>query len=308
MKLSLKNILLTLAFAWLSIMNVSLAQELNFKVSVEKLPTTTFSRSEPQFLQILQKSIEELLNNTRWGDDVFRDFERIRGNLLLVVTEESEGRVYKAELSIQTERPVFNSNYSTPILKIQDKNVVFGYNEMTVLQKTTNNFNDNLSSILSFYAYYILGMDYDSFKNNGGDAFFRKANEVISSLPASVSGDPGWKNDTSSKRNRYWLVENALNPYFRQFRQAFYEYHRQGLDKMYDETDRSRAVILSSLTSFSQVNKDYLGTYMMQLFCDSKREEIIEIFKVADKGQKGKARTIMSELDSAYRRNYEVLN
>lgn len=284
------------------------AQELNFKVTVDKIPAVSLIKADPQFLPNLAKSIEEFFNATQWGEDRFKDYEKIKGNVLLIITEETADRVYKAELSIQTERPVYYTTYISPILNIKDNNVTFLFNEMSFLQKTTGTFYDNLSSILSFYAYMAIGVDYDSFKVNSGDYFFRRANEVVQSLPAGVSGDEGWKLEHSGKKNRYWMVENALNPHFRQFRQAFYEYHRAGLDKMYNEPDKSRAVILSALTSIGQGNLDSPNGYLTQIFSDAKKDEIIEIFKVADKGQKEKVKAIMTGIDVSRKRDYEALN
>ncbi len=284
------------------------AQELNFNVTVDKVPALNLVKADPQFMPNLAKRIEEFFNTTQWSDDRFKDHERIKGNVLLVITEETADRVYKAELSIQTERPVFHATYVTPLINIKDNNIIFPFNEMSVLQKTTNTFYDNLSSILSFYAFMAIGLDYDSFKVNSGDVLYKQANDVVQSLPTGFQGDEGWKIDHSSKRNRYWFVENVLNPQFRQFRQAFYEYHRQGLDRMYTEPDKSRAVVLSALTSIGQGNVEYPNGYLVQVFSDAKKDEIIEIFKVADKGQKEKVKAIMGGIDLGRRRDYEVLN
>ncbi len=299
--------LIVLSFCLFEINNAH-AQELNIKVTVDKTPSLNLVKADPQFLPNLAKRIEEFLNTTQWGEDRYKEHEKIKGNLLLVITEETADRVYRAELSIQTERPVFYTTYVTPMLNIKDNNIVFPFNEMSVLQKTTNTFYDNLSSILSFYAYMIIGMDNDSFKVNNGDFYYRLANEVVRSLPTGFSNDDGWKADHAAKKNRFWMLENAQSPQFRQFRQAFYEYHRQGLDKMYNEPDKSRAVILSALTSIGQGNLDFPNGYLTLIFSDTKKDEIIEIFKVADKGQKEKVKSIMGGIDISRRRDYDVLN
>ncbi|MBL0026642.1 MAG: DUF4835 family protein [Saprospiraceae bacterium] len=248
------------------------------------------------------------MNNTKWGEDDFQPHEKIRGSLQLTITEEVQPTVFKAELVVQTERPVYNSIYTSPMINLIDKNVTFSFNGLQPLFKTNNTFYDNLSSILSFYVYYSLGMDYDSFKMNGGEPYFQKAQEVISSLPSINARDEGWKNDGSGRRNRYWLVENILNPRMRQFRQAYYEYHRLCLDKMYDEPDKSRAVLLSAITSIGQANIDYPNTYIIQMFGDSKKDEIVEIFKIGDRGQKTKVKTIMVGMDPSKTEKYNALN
>lgn len=283
-------------------------QELNMKVTVNTLPTMNPASVGPTFFKDLEKKIAELINTTKWTNDEFSDQEKIKGSFLMTITEVEQGTAFKAEIIFQTERPVYSSSYTTPIINIIDKNVAFIYNDLQPLQKTTNTFYDNLSSIISFYANYALAMDYDSFSNNGGNPFYSIAQEIISSLPSGVAFDEGWRNNGSSRVNRYWMLENILNPNMRQFRQAFYEYHRLSLDKMYDESDRSRAVLLSALTSIGQAGLEYPNTYLVQMFCDAKRDEIIEIFKLGDKGQKDKLKSIMKGLDVSRSNKYDVLN
>lgn len=284
------------------------AQEFNMKVSVKTLPTMTVASVGPSFFKDLESKIAELLNTTRWTNDEFSDQEKIRGSFNMTITEVDQGTAFRAELIVQTERPVYSSSYSSPMISIIDKNVSFVYADLQPLQKTTNTFYDNLSSIISFYSYYILGLDYDSFSNNGGNTYFALAQEVMTSLPSGVAFDEGWRNTGSGRVNRHWLLENILNPNMRQFRQAYYEYHRLSLDKMFDESDRSRAVLLSALTSIGQANIEYPNSYLIQMFCDAKRDEIIEIFKLGDKGQKDKLKGIMKGMDVSRASKYDVLN
>ena len=288
--------------------NLLVAQELNFNVSVVTQASLKSLNSDPAIFKDLEKNLTEFLNTTKWGEDDFQQHEKIRGSLQFTITEEVQPTVFKAELVFQSERPVFNSTYSSPMISLIDKNVTFTFNGLNPILKTTNTFYDNLSSIISFYAYYAIGLDYDSFRINGGEPFFQRCMEVITSLPSNYANDEGWKNDGAGRRNRYWLTENILNPRTRQFRQAFYEYHRLCLDKMYDEPDRSRAVILSAITSMGQTNVDYPNTYLMQMFCDTKKDEIIEIFKIGDKGQKTKVKSIMIGIDPSRSDKYNVLN
>lgn len=283
-------------------------QELEMNVSVLTQASINSLTNDPAFFKELQNSMMEFLNTTKWSDDEFQPLEKIKGTVQLTITEEVQASVFKAELVWQTERPVFRSSYSSPVISLIDKNVAFTYNGLQPLLKTTNTFYDNLSSILSYYVYLTLGMDYDSFSLNGGEPHFLKAQEIITSLPSNYSRDEGWKNDGSGRRNRFWLMENILNPRMRQFRQAFYEYHRLSLDKMYEDADRSRATMLSSLTSMGQANIDYPNSYLIQMFGDAKKDEIIEIFKPGDKGQKTKVKAIMVGMDFTKTSRYEALN
>ncbi len=287
---------------------LTLAQELNFKATVVTQSSINSLTNDPAFFADLEKNIFEFLNTTRWTEDEFQSGERIRGSVQITITEELQANVFRAEVVWQSERPVFSSTYSSPLISLIDKNVSFTYNGLNPLLKTTNTFYDNLSAILSFYAYYTLGMDYDSFSLNGGEQHFLLAQGIITSLPSNFVRDDGWKNDGSSRRNRFWLVENVLNPRMRQYRQALYEYHRMSLDKMFEDADKSRAVMLSALTSMGQCNIEYPDTYLLQMFGDTKKDEIIEIFKLGDKGQKSKVKAIMVGMDKAKGDKYAVLN
>lgn len=302
------KILLGFVFVLLTI-TLGKSQELNFRVSVQTLASINSVNLDPSYFKGMEKKMSELINNTKWTNDDYLESEKIRGSLVMTITELSQGSAFKAEIILQTERPTFNSTYISPIINLLDKNVSFTYNELLPLNKTSNTFYDNLSSILSYYAYISLGMDYDSFSVNGGDQFFHKAQEIVTSLPSNIIGDEGWRNDGGGRRNRYWLMENLLSPRMRQFRQAFYEYHRLSLDNMYSEQDKSRFVMLSALTSMGQANLEYSGTYLIQIFGDAKKDEIIEIFKMGDPGQKSKIKTIMTGLDPTKSSKYnEALN
>jgi len=303
----MKNYILS-AFFLLCFTHTLLSQELNFRVTVVVQSSINSLNSDASVFKDLEKNLTEFINNTKWGDDEFLQNEKIKGSLQITITSEVQPTLFKGEFVLQTERPIYNSSYYTPMISLIDKNITFSYDGLQPLQKTTNTFYDNLSAIVSFYAYYSLGFDYDSFKMNAGEPFFQRAQEIITSLPSNYVRDEGWKNDGAGRRNRFWLVENILNPRMRQFRQAFYEYHRLSLDKMHSETERSRAILLSSLTSMGQSSIDYPNTYLLQMFGDAKKDEIVEIFKVADRGQKSKVKDIMIGIDPSRSDKYNSLN
>lgn len=288
--------------------NISTSQELNFNVSVVVQGSINSLTNDPELFRNLEKNVNEFLNTTKWTDDEYQSNERIKGNIQITITGEIAPTVFSSEIVLQTERPVYNSTYSSPMVNMIDKRMNFTWTGLQPLLKTTNTFYDNLSAILSYYSYVVIGLDYDSFSLNGGEPYFLKAQEIITSLPSNYVRDDGWKNDDPFKRNRFWLIKNILDPTMRQFRQAFYEYHRLAMDKMFEEPDRSRAVLLSALTSMSQADKDNPNTYLIQVFGDTKKDEIVEIFKIADKGQKTKVKTLMVGMDASKSQKYEVLN
>ena len=281
------------------------AQELNLNV---KVAVQTSFTVDPATFRDLEKDVRSFMNTTKWTDDEYQPNEKITGTMQITITSEPTPNVFQAELILQTGRPVYNSTYESPMVNLIDKNVTFTFTGIQPLLKTTNTFYDNLSAVLSYYAYVIIGFDEDSFSLNGGDLHFSKAQEIINSLPGNMVRDEGWRNDQGSRRNRYWLIENLLEGRMRQFRQAYYDYHRIGLDNMFDDADRSRAVILSALTAMGQSNVEYPNTMLIQSFGDSKKDEIIEIFKMGDKGQKTKVVNIMVGMDAAKKDRYNVLN
>jgi len=303
--MNFKNTILTLiAVLYLGIGH---GQELNFSCSVMSQGFNTSFNTDEAIFKDLERNLNEFMNLTQWTEDNYRSHEKIRGSIKIIIKEEVAINAFRAEIIFQTDRPVFNTTYTTPLLNMIDKNVNFQYNGLLPFQKTTNTFYDNLSSIMSYYAYLALGFDYDSFSLNGGEPYFAKAFEVINSLSTAYAQDEGWKNSGVNRRNRYWIIENVQNPSMRQFRSAFYEYHKLCLDKMYDDADRSRAILLSQLTAIGQANIEYNNTMLIQVFSDTKSEEIVEIFQVADKGQKDKVSAIMVGMDPIKKSKYDAL-
>lgn len=275
--------------------NLIIAQEFDLKVSVNA-PITQLTDSK--VFESLEKELNDFFNANTWTEDIFDDHERITGNITLTIKEEVALNSFKAELVIQTSRPVFNSNVSTPVMRYIDKSLTFSYDGLQPIRQTTDGYVDNLSTILSFFAYYMLGMDYDTFSAMGGDPHFDKAFSLYNNLPSSLTrGDKGWTADDKRQQNRYYLLENIRSPKFRRFREAMYNYHRFGMDKMFTDFNEARQVILASITDIGRVNKEVNNTILPQMFSDTKRIEILDIFVVADPDQKTKVRNIMLSID-----------
>jgi hypothetical protein len=277
-----------------------------FDLQVKVVPQAIFT-VDPVIFSQLEVQIKEFVNTTSWTNDQYQKHERIKGTLQIVVTTENSPNTFSGELILQTQRPVFNSNYESPMLSLIDKQISFRYTGVEPVLKTTNTFYDNLSSILSFYMNIALAMDYDSFSPYGGEGYLEAAREIITSLPSNVALDEGWRADLSSKRNRYYILENSTNPVFRPYRQSLYEYHRLGLDKIAEDPGKSRAIILSALTAIGQADQAMPNSILMQIFGNTKRYELIEIFMAADKGQKTRLTDIMVGMDKTKRSDYKVL-
>lgn len=292
------------AVLFLLLTTVAVGQEFNcqVRVNVQKLTTV-----DPKVFATLEQSLSELMNNTKWTDDYFQTEERINCNVLLTIQEEESPTSFKADLAIQASRPVFNSTYETAILNHIDKEVKFSYEQYQPILFSRNNFNDNLSAVLSFYAYIILGLDYDSFSSFGGERYLQTAQEILNSIPASAaSAYPGWKS-VESNRNRFWIIENLLSPRVRPFRQSWYEYHRHGLDKMADDPAGGRAVIAAALDRLPEVNQSYPNSMILQMFTNAKSKEIVEIFKLGTREEKDKVIQAMTRIDATNANEYRAI-
>ncbi|MFK7978453.1 MAG: DUF4835 family protein [Saprospiraceae bacterium] len=295
----MKNIILTTLFALITF--TTFAQELNVTVRVNAQK----AQSDPQVFKSMENSIQEFMNNQKWTEDEFEQSERIEVNMQVTILEELSTTSFAAELQIQAIRPVFNSDYQTPLITHLDKGIRFNFEAYQPIDFQENAYTDNLSHTLAFYAYTILGLDYDSFSPYGGEKYFQKAQNLINVFPANQSASfPGWTAQSGGKQSRYWLMESLLNPSVRPFREAMYTYHRQALDLMYDDVETGKAVMMQVLETVGQVNNKYLNAMIMKVFANTKGSEIIDIFKIAPRQQKTRIYAIMSKVDPANSSKY----
>lgn len=270
------------------------AQELKVKVTMN---TPKLQTADPAVFQTLKQAIEEFMNNQKWTTDVFEEKERIGLDIVITISKELSANSFEAELSCQSIRPVFNSNYETPMFKHQDKDVVFTYEQFQPLDYSQTTYLNNLTSVLAYYAYIAIGMDYDSFSPLGGEPYFQAAWDIVNRIPPNVSSSlPGWRS-TENNRNRYWLVENILSPKMRPFRQLLYDYHRQGLDTMNEDANVARAIMTQALESLEAVNRTYPNSMILQVFSNTKSDEIIEIYKGGAATEKTTVTRVMERID-----------
>ncbi len=280
------------------------AQELNasVKINIQKLQTV-----DPKVFQTLEQTLREFLNSQKWTDDVYEPFERINCNVLFTIQEERSPTEFKAELAIQASRPIYNSSEETVLFNHIDRDVTFFYEQFQPLIFSRNTFNDNLSHVLAFYAYIIIGMDYDSFSPFGGERYFQTAQEILNTVPQNVAANnPGWRS-LENNRNRFWIIENILSPRVRPYRQAMYDYHRQGLDIMADNVAKGREVIVTALEKIAEVNQAYPNAIIVQMFNNTKSQEIIEIFKRGTLQEQDKVIQLMSRVDPANASRYRAV-
>ncbi len=279
------------------------AQELK----VEARVNAQKAQADPQVFRSMETAIEEFLNNQKWTEDIFEQNERIEVNIQLTIVEELSPTSFRANMSIQAVRPVFNTDYQTPIITHMDRDVTFNFEQYQPLDWAENTFTDNLSHILSFYAYVILGLDYDSFSPFGGELYFQAAQNLLNTFPQNLSSTfSGWTSQEGN-RNRYWLLESILNPSVRPYREAMYNYHRQGLDIMAEDVNAGKAVLMQVLETVGQVGNKYLNAMILQVFANTKGTELIEIFKIAPRQQKTRVYAIMSKIDAANASKYRAM-
>lgn len=283
------------------------AQELDFQVTIN---TPKLQTADPKVFETLETAIQEFMNNTKWTNDVFEQEERIKGSIVLNINDEQSATRFTAELAIQAVRPVFNSSEETVMFRYQDKDIWFDYEQYQPLIYSQNTYNDHLTSILAYYAYVVIGLDYDSFSPIGGQAYFERALEIVNNIPTGVAGTQpaGWRAQDSGKRiNRYWLTENLLSPRVRPYRQAMYDYHRQGLDLMSKDAVAGRAIIAQAIDGINGVQRAYPNSMILQLFSDAKSDEITEIFAAASMAEKNKVIQVMTRVDGGRSAKYRSI-
>ena len=286
-------------FLFIFITRIVLSQELNCQVSV--VSTQIQGTTNKQIFDQLQKAIFEFMNNTKWTKDNYTVAERIDCSILINVTQQLSADDYKATIQIQSRRPIYKSSYFSPTVNYIDENFIFKYQQFQQLEFNLNTFANNITSTLAFYAYIIIANDYDTFSNLGGTEYFQKAQLIVSN--AQSASETGWKSFESNK-NRYWIVENALQPVFQPIRECMYKYHRLGLDIMNEKPDDGRKEILKSLDLLLEVYKNRPASFIMELFFNAKADEVVNVFSKGQPDEKTKAVEILTTVDPANSTKY----
>lgn len=274
------------------------SQELDCKVTVN---STQIAGTDKRVFDAMQTAIFEFMLTRKWTNETFGVQERIDCSILINITERIGADEFRATLQIQARRPVFKTSYNTALLNFNDNDIVFKYTEAQPLEFVENTYSGNLTSILAFYAYYVIGLDYDSFALNGGSPYFQKALAVVNN--AQGSGYQGWK-AFDSNNNRYWLINNMLDATFVSMREANYNIHRKGLDVMADNKDAGRAVILESLMELKKVHQVKPLSFSLQVFFIAKADELVNVFCGGFPDEKAKVTTLLNEIDPTNSNKY----
>ena len=285
--------------AWVVMSTTGRAQELNCTVTVI---APQISNVDVSRFDALEDGIREFMNGRRWTNDNFEFEERIECTLQLTISEAVGSTVFKGSMQVQSSRPVFNSDYNTPVLLVNDGDIQFEWLDNSTILFNPGQHRDNLSSLLAYYAYMILGMDYDTFSLEGGTPHFLQAQAIVAN--AQNAGERGWK-ASQGKQNRYWLVENHLSQTFRPVRICLYNYHRKGLDVLFQDIEGGRLTIAESLIDMRSTNRIRPGSYNIQVFFLSKSDEIINIFSPAPDAERGRLLPILKQLDPGNIQSYD---
>ncbi|SFH16353.1 type IX secretion system protein PorD [Pedobacter insulae] len=277
------------------------SQELNAKVQVLAPNVSNINKKN---LEDLQTVIRDFLNNNKWTNDTYLPQERIDCNFVLTLTGWDGNSSYSAEAQIQSSRPVFGSSYFTTLLNMNDKDFDFSYNQGQTLDFSEQNFITNLSSLLAYYAYTIIGLDKDSFSKLGGELLYNKAQSTLNI--AQTAGSKGWK-AFDGLRNRYWLNENLLNNSFQELRVFIYNFHLNGLDLLQENQTNALKKIVNSLSLLQQMDKQKLGSIFPNVYFASKADEIVNVLSLAEAQDRIKAYNFLSVIDPANISKYEGL-
>lgn len=279
------------------------SQELRCNVQVI---TTQIQGTNKPIFTTLQRAIFEFMNNRTWTSHVFQNQERIEANILLNLTEQLGSDEFRGTIQIQSRRPVFNSSYNTVLFNYLDNTLHFRYTETETLEFNETTHQSNLTSLLAFYAYIIIGLDYDSFTPMGGTEFFQKAETIV--LNAQNATERGWKS-FESNRNRYWLANNLVDSKYAPVREWNYRYHRQGLDRMSERPAESRADIAESLLLLQRVFREKPDPFMhiLQVFFDAKSDEFVNIFSDSNPEELRRVVPMLREIDPAHTAKYQKL-
>lgn len=277
------------------------SQELRCNISIS---STKIQGANRNIFRTMQADLYEFMNNRKWTDHVYSMEERIECNIFIQLDEQISSDEFKGSMTVQLRRPVFNSSYETTLLNIRDKDFQARYVEFQPLEFNETSNQNNLTSLMAYYAYILIGMDYDSFSPEGGTEYFQKAQQLVNN--SQNAREPGWK-AFESERNRYWLVENLLNRSYAPFRQCIYRYHRMGLDQMSDRVEEGRMEMAESLKLIQRVFRMRPSLYILQIFFDAKADEMVNVFSGSYPDEKNRILAILNEVDPSNGSKYEKI-
>lgn len=301
-----KLLLLVLLLPVLLLARPAAAQELLAEVTVT---TENVTISDRQLVQDMRKDIQTFLNTRPFTNQSYRPEEKIRCKVFVGITEIPQNGTYRATVRILSTRPVYGTGYETNVLSFADRGWIFNYSPQNPIDYSENTFVGNLSSLLTFYAYVMIGMDQDSFAPLSGSPYYDRARTVLvnaASQNVTNEADEGWK-DTNNG-NRYWLLNNLQDPQLEAFRSAIYAYYRQGMDIFITQPEEARTSMATALQSVQQAVQRRPGTLLARAFFTTKADEISNVFRTSpSQEQKTQVATLLTELDPTNSAKYQTI-
>ena len=288
-----------LALAFLA--GTASAQEFNCKATVI---APTVANQDPRIYKSLENAIMQIMNTRRWTNYNYAPAERIDCNFLITVSSQPSIDRFEGTMQIGYSRPVYGTDYLSPVFDIVDQDISFQFLEGTQIEFTPDRYLTNLSSLLGFYAYFMLGVDADTYKSMGGTEFYEIAQLVVSN--AQSASDPGWK-AFEGQTNRYWLIDNQLQAVFRPLRELLYSYHRNGFDQMSKDPANARKAIAASIEKLRSTHQAKPSSYNLQVFFNAKYNELVDLFKPADPADKSKILSTLSLIDPGHIQKYQKM-
>ncbi len=299
----MKKILVALGIVLLSFTGFS--QELRCRVQINYSQVKTTNR---QIFQDLQRAITDFMNKTRWTNYVFAPEERIDCNILIIIQQFNGTDYFKGTIQVSSNRPVFNSSYTSPVLNLKERDGLFEfrYLDNQPIEFNERTFTGDLAYTLAFYAYLVIAMDFDTFAPDGGAPFYAKLKTIVANAQSSPSR--AWKAmGTNRYDNRYYIARDMTDEGYEAFHQAMYEYHRQGLDLMADDMSAGRQGVLQALKDIEKLYRKHPQTFLIQMFLQAKRQEIINIFSEAPMPEAKQAAMIMKTIDPSNASKYDKM-
>ncbi|MBR5854818.1 MAG: DUF4835 family protein [Paludibacteraceae bacterium] len=290
-------------FSMCLLTHLASAQELNCTVTIN---SDQVQGSNKEVFNTLKQSIEEFVNNSRWTNLTFQNKERIECSMMLVV-KSVENNIYKCDFTCQSRRPIYGTTYTTPLLNFQDNTFSFAYQEYDRIDFQQNTFTSNLTVLIAYYCYLIIGYDMDSFARLGGTPYFQMCENIVTAAQSASLDEAeakGWK-AFDSNRNRYALINNLMDEVFKPYRMFIYEYHRLGLDEMINNVANARARIAAGLPVLKEANQARPATYVVTTFLDAKNDELVNIFSGGTTDEKKKAYELLTDIDPTRQSIYE---
>ncbi|WP_221406456.1 DUF4835 family protein [Reichenbachiella sp. 5M10] len=271
----------------------AVAQELDCRVIVnaKQLQTT-----ERRVFEEMETEFARFINDRKWTDSEYSNEEKVKCALMINMESQPDVANFKASVQVISVRPVYGTSYETSMINFADRQFDFEYTQSQPLNYTENTYTTNITSMLAYYAYMILGYDNDSFEKWGGDRQFEMAWQIVNA--AQQSGYGGW-DQFSNVRNRYWWAENSIDQVIKDFREAMYLYHRHGLDILAEKPEEARTNMLEALKKINQVNKSKPRSIMVISFLDTKSEELISAFSEGNMSVRREAYDVLKTIDPA---------